>query len=74
VPYNQLPLEGTPPPKPSSLNSMSKQPNSDSDVSKGATEEETPSPDKANNPNLSGQQGHRDQNETIKDADSDLPG
>ena len=53
---------------------MAKQPNSDSDVGKGAVEEETPSPDKANNPNLSGQQGHRDQNEMIKDADSDLPG
>jgi hypothetical protein len=55
------------------FNSMSKPPISDSDVSKGAEEEETPSPDKANNPNLSGQQGHRDQNELIKDSDSDFP-
>lgn len=52
---------------------MSKQPNCDSDVSKGAVEEETPSPDKANDPNLSGQLGHRDQDEMIKDADSDFP-
>ena len=53
---------------------MAKQPNSDSDVGKGAVEEEISSPDKANDPNLHGQLGHRDQDEMIKDADSDLPG
>jgi hypothetical protein len=53
---------------------MVRQPNSDSDVGKGAVEEEIPSSDKANDPNLHGQLGHRDQDEMIKDADSDLPG
>ena len=53
---------------------MAKQPNSDSDVGKGAVEEEIHSPDKASDPNLHGQLGHRDQDEMIKDADSDLPG
>jgi hypothetical protein len=52
---------------------MSKQANCDSDVSKGAVEEETPCPDNPNNPNLHGQLGHRDQDEMIKDADSDFP-
>jgi hypothetical protein len=70
-----VPLWATPPPKSSSLNSMAKQPNSDSDVNKGAVEEGIPSPDKPkDDPNLHGQLGHRDQNEMIKDADSDLPG
>jgi hypothetical protein len=52
---------------------MSRQANLDSDASKGAYEKETPSPDAANDPHLSGQLGHRDQNEMIKDADSDFP-
>jgi hypothetical protein len=51
---------------------MPKQANTDSDISKGA-EEETPSPDQANDPHLHGQLGHRDQDEMIKDADSDFP-
>jgi hypothetical protein len=53
---------------------MAKQRNFDSDVGKGAVEEEIPSPDKGYDPNLHGQLGHRDQNEMIKDVDSDLPG
>jgi hypothetical protein len=53
--------------------SKSKQPNSDSDAGKGAVEEETPSRDQPNDPNLHSQLGHRDQNKMIKDADSDFP-
>jgi hypothetical protein len=44
-----------------------------SDLSKGAVEEETHSLDKAGAPNFNGQLGHRDQDEMIKDADSDFP-
>jgi hypothetical protein len=52
---------------------MPRQANLDSDLGKGAVEQETPSRDKANDPNLHSQLGHRDQNEMIKDADSDFP-
>ena len=53
---------------------MLKQANSDSDIGKGAVEEETHSRDKASDPNLHGQLGHRDQDEMLKDADTDFPG
>jgi hypothetical protein len=45
----------------------------DSDEYLGAVEEETPQPDQEGNPNLQGQLGHRDQDEMLKDADSDFP-
>lgn len=45
----------------------------DGDKNKGAVEQETHSRDLPNNPNLHGQQGHRDQDEMIKDSDSDFP-
>jgi hypothetical protein len=45
----------------------------DSDAHKGAVEEETSEPSKTGRPNLSGQQGHRDEDEMIKDADTDFP-
>jgi hypothetical protein len=51
-------------PKPSSF---------DSDRSKGAVEEETSSRSTSGRPNLSDQLGHRDEDELIKDADSDFP-
>ena len=52
---------------------MPKQANTDSDVSKGAVEEELAALPRPANPDLHGQLGHRDQDELIKDADSDFP-
>jgi hypothetical protein len=46
----------------------------DSDAKKGATEEESPQhAGNAKHPHLGGQLGHRDQDEWLKDADSDFP-
>jgi hypothetical protein len=52
---------------------MAKQEHPDSDFKKGAVEEETSQPSTNGNPNLDGQLGHRDQDEMLKDADSDFP-
>ena len=46
----------------------------DNDVHKGAVEEESAPPGQANEHNLNSQLGHRDQDEMLKDSDSDLPG
>jgi hypothetical protein len=52
---------------------MAKQEHPDSDAHKGAVEEEISQPSKTGRPNLSDQQGHRDDDEMIKDADTDFP-
>ena len=52
---------------------MPKQEHPDSDFKKGAVEEETSQRSTNGNPNLDGQLGHRDQDEMLKDADSDFP-
>ena len=44
----------------------------DSDASKGAVEQETPQPG-TDNPYIHGQLGHRDQDDDLKDNDSDFP-
>jgi hypothetical protein len=53
--------------------SLNKEKHFDSDEHKGAVEEETSLPGQEKHPNLSGQLGHRDQDEMLKDADSDFP-
>ena len=45
----------------------------DSDIHKGAVEEETSTPSSNSEPNLAAQIGHRDEDEMLKDADSDFP-
>ena len=45
----------------------------DSDLHKGAVEEEISTPSKNGQPNLGGQMGHRDQDEMLKDSDTDFP-
>jgi hypothetical protein len=45
----------------------------DSDARKGAVEKETSEPSSNGEPNLQGQLGHRDQDEMLKDADTDFP-
>ena len=45
----------------------------DNDVGKGAVEEESGAPVPANAHNLNSQLGHRDEDEMLKDADSDFP-
>jgi hypothetical protein len=45
----------------------------DSDARKGAVEKETSKPSSDGEPNLQGQLGHRDQDEMLKDADTDFP-
>jgi hypothetical protein len=45
----------------------------DSDARKGAVEQETSQPSSNGEPNLQGQLGHRDQDEMLKDADTDFP-
>jgi hypothetical protein len=55
------------------LTTMPKQNPPDSDFQKGAVEEETSVPSSDDNPNLYGQLGHRDQDELLKDSDSDFP-
>ena len=52
---------------------MPKQKHPDSDFQKGAVEEETSQPSTNGKPNLDGQLGHRDQDEMLKDSDSDFP-
>ena len=44
----------------------------DSDTAKGAVEQEKPQPH-TDNPYTHGQLGHRDQNEDLKDNDTDFP-
>jgi hypothetical protein len=43
------------------------------DEAEGAVEEETPRDRKKSDESLSGQLGHRDQNEMLKDNDTDFP-
>jgi hypothetical protein len=45
----------------------------DSDLHKGAVEEETSAPSKNDDPNLHSQIGHRDEDEMLKDSDTDFP-
>lgn len=48
----------------------------DEGVGKGAVEDDAPYPDNQRRPqhgSLSGQLGHRDQDEMLKDADTDFP-
>jgi hypothetical protein len=52
---------------------MPKQERPDSDLHKGAVEEEISTPSKNGEPNLHGQIGHRDEDELLKDADTDFP-
>jgi hypothetical protein len=52
---------------------MPKQEHPDSDLHKGAVEEETTAPATNGEPHLQGQLGHRDEDELLKDADSDFP-
>jgi hypothetical protein len=52
---------------------MPKQPHPDSDLHKGAVEEEISTPSKDDVPNLQSQIGHRDEDELLKDADTDFP-
>lgn len=52
---------------------MAKQDHPDSDVHKGAVEEETSEPSSNGKPNLHDQLGHRDQDEMLKDSDTDFP-
>jgi hypothetical protein len=52
---------------------MPKQEHPDSDLHKGAVEEETSTPSTNGRPNLQDQIGHRDQDELLKDADTDFP-
>jgi hypothetical protein len=58
---------------PHPLSTMPKQEHPDSDIHKGAVEEETPVPSKQGEPPFQGQLGHRDQDELLKDADTDFP-
>jgi hypothetical protein len=52
---------------------MAKETSVDSDKRKGAVEEETSAPSSSGRPNLYDQLGHRDQDEWLKDSDSDFP-
>jgi hypothetical protein len=52
---------------------MAKQDSPDSDIHKGAVEEEISIPSTNADPNLHSQEGHRDQNAMLKDADTDFP-
>ena len=52
---------------------MPKTEHPDSDAHKGAVEEETSTPSRDGDPNLHGQLGHRDEDEMLKDADTDFP-
>jgi hypothetical protein len=52
---------------------MPKQEHPDSDFQKGAVEEEISTPSKDGVPNLQSQIGHRDEDELLKDADTDFP-
>jgi len=61
------------PPKSLILETMPKQQHPDSDIHKGAVEEETSTPSTGGEPNLHDQLGHRDQDAMLKDADTDFP-
>jgi len=52
---------------------MAKQDSPDSDIHKGAVEEEISTPSTNGEPNLQSQMGHRDQDAMLKDADTDFP-
>ena len=52
---------------------MPKQEQPDSDLHKGAVEEETTAPATNGEPFLQGQLGHRDEDELLKDSDTDFP-
>jgi hypothetical protein len=52
---------------------MAKQEHPDSDIRKGAVEQEAPKSSSSAGPNLHDQLGHRDQDEMLKDSDSDFP-
>ena len=52
---------------------MPKQEYPDSDWHKGAVEEETTVPATNGEPYLQGQLGHRDEDEMLKDSDTDFP-
>jgi hypothetical protein len=52
---------------------MPKQDRPDSDIHKGAVEQEISQPSSTGLPNLHDQLGHRDEDELIKDADTDFP-
>lgn len=45
----------------------------DSDLHKGAVEEEKSVPSQDGRPNLAAQQGHRDEEAMLKDNDTDFP-
>jgi hypothetical protein len=55
------------------LSTMPKQEHPDSDLHKGAVEQETTTPAKGAEPYLQGQLGHRDEDEMIKEGDTDFP-
>lgn len=55
---------------------MAVQETKDSDMKKGAVEDDSPlkrGQQPKNESSMAGQQGHRDQNTAIKDSDSDFP-
>ena len=52
---------------------MSKTDEFDSDVHKGAVEDDSPQPADPQEHNLTGQLGHRNQDEMLKDSDTDFP-
>jgi hypothetical protein len=52
---------------------MPKEEHPDSDRQKGAVEEETTVPATNGEPYLQGQLGHRDEDEMLKDSDTDFP-
>ena len=52
---------------------MPKQEHPDSFLNKGAVEEETTAPATNGEPYLQGQLGHRDEDELLKDSDTDFP-
>ena len=52
---------------------MPKKESVDSDLHKGAVEEEVSNPSTTDRPNMQSQIGHRDEDELLKDADTDFP-
>jgi hypothetical protein len=52
---------------------MPKEQHPDSDLHKGAVEQETTVPATNGEPYLQGQLGHRDEDELLKDSDTDFP-
>lgn len=45
----------------------------DESMHKGAVEDETPHPEERSNTSMAGQLGHRDQDASVKDYDTDFP-